>query len=262
MPSNTLNNNVNTQMQTLQTASNFQFSAVGVNQLANIASEFTIATIVCDSSGSVVKWKDELERCLKVIHASCKKNPHADNVLLRATQFSDNLSEIFGFRPLNDVKESDFDGCVHIGGCTSLFRSTLEAIEATQSMAEVLDNQEYTCNGVVYVLTDGEDNASRGISPQDIKKALDDVRRKEKLISLAIILVGLGYDEGTTVAYLDRFKKDAEINQFVDLTDLFKKNSPQQALAKLAGWVSRSISATSKALVTGNSTASSSLLTF
>jgi len=249
-------------MQTLQTASNFQFSAVGTDQLANIASEFTIATIVCDSSGSVAKWKNELEKCLKTIHEACKKNPHADNVLLRLTQFSDGLNDIFGFKPLNDVNPSDFDNCIKIGGCTALFRSVMEAIEATQSMAEILDNQEYTCNAVVYVLTDGADNASGGIDPVKIKEVLEGVRRKEKLQSIAVIIVGLGYSDNETVAYLDRFKKEAEIDQFVDLTDLFNKNSPKQALAKLAGWVSRSISTTSKALCTGTSTASSSLLTF
>jgi len=61
---------------------------------------------------------------------------------------------------------------------------------------------------------------------------------------------------------LDKFKKQAEITQFVDLTDLFTKSSPEGALAKLAGYISKSISSTSQALASGSTTPNSSQLTF
>ena len=61
---------------------------------------------------------------------------------------------------------------------------------------------------------------------------------------------------------LEAFKDGAELTQFVDLTDLFNKQSPAKALAKLAGYVSKSISTTSQALASGTSTAVSSQLTF
>jgi hypothetical protein len=84
----------------------------------------------------------------------------------------------------------------------------------------------------------------------------------EKLESVAVILVGVGYGEQHLKDYLDKFKKTAEIDQFVDMTELFNNGSPDKALAKLAGFVSKSISSTSQALASGSTTPSSSLLTF
>lgn len=52
-----------TNMQTMQTASNFHFQAVGLDALG--ATEYTLATVVVDISGSVSGWERQLEDCLK-----------------------------------------------------------------------------------------------------------------------------------------------------------------------------------------------------
>lgn len=244
-------------MQNIQTQSNFQFSAIGLDELE--ATEYTLATVVVDLSGSVSGWERQLEDCLKAIVNSCKRSPRSDNLILRVVQFNDSLTEIHGFKELNTIGENEYTNTLQASGSTSLYDAVLEAAEATTTYGEMLTNQDYMANGVIYVLTDGMDNTSRHNASQ-IKDRILSVKRDEVLDSMAVILVGIGHHGASQ--YLDNFKQEAEITQFVDLEDLFNKTSPEGALAKLAGYVSRSISSTSQALASGNSTPMASNLTF
>ncbi|MFA7218905.1 MAG: hypothetical protein WC119_00065 [Synergistaceae bacterium] len=252
--------NETTDMTNLQTASRYGFSAVGLDSLG--ASEYTLATVVVDVSGSVSGWVKQLEDCLKAILKSCQSSPRADNLLLRLVSFGDNVNEVHGFRLLGDIDPNEYDNCLTIKGCTALFDATHTSVEATADYGKLLiDQGDMTANAVIYVLTDGGDNASKNTA-STIKKLLQKVRSDEKLESIAVILIGVGYDEDHLKIYLDKFKNTAELDQFVDLTELFNNSSPDKALAKLAGYVSKSISSTSQALASGSSAVSSSLLTF
>jgi len=249
-----------TDMSNLQTASNYGFSAVGLDSLG--ATEYTLATIVTDVSGSVTNWAKDLESCLKAILKSCQSSPRSDNLLLRLATFNQTVKEVHGFRLLGDIEATEYDNSLSTGGCTSLFDATHSAIEATADYGKLLvDQGDMSTNAVIYVLTDGCDNASKNTA-KSIKKLLQNVRMEERLESIAVILVGVGYEQDSLQVYLDDFKKEAEIDQFVDLTTLFNNSSPEKALAKLAGYVSKSISATSQALSSGSAIPSSSLLTF
>jgi len=249
-----------TDMKNLMTASRYGFSAIGLDSLG--ASEYTLVTVVVDISGSVTSWRKQLEDCLKTILKTSQMSPRSDNLLLRLVTFNHNVVEVHGFRLLNDIDESEYDGSLRTGGTTALFDASHTAVEATGDYGKLLvDQGDMSANAVVYVLTDGMDNESAN-TPKEIKKVIEKVVRDEYLESLAVILIGLGYADGSTVSYLDKFKKEANINQFVDLTELFAKSSPEKALAKLAGYVSKSISSTSHALASGSTSASSSLLTF
>ena len=251
---------LNNTMQQLTTASNYGFSIVSLDELG--AAEYTLATIAVDLSGSVSGWERELEKCVKTIVKSCQDSPRSDNLLLRVITFDNNLREIHGFRLLSDIDVSEYDNAFQVGGSTALFDAVQSAIEASDAYAEILVDQEYDVNAVVYVLSDGCDNAS-GATINTVKDAMITAKTREKLQSIAAILIGVGYDSGGYVAQaLDDFKNGSDITQFVDLTELFNKQSPAKALAKLAGYVSRSISTTSQALSSGTSTAASSQLTF
>lgn len=250
---------IDNSMQQLQTANNFKFSAVPLDQLG--AAEYTLATIVIDISGSVYSYKKQLEDCLKTIAVSCQKSPRKDNLMLRVVAFNEKLHEIHGFKPLLDIKpDADYNGALNPGGSTALFDAVQSSVEAAGDYGKLLADQDFYANAVVYVVTDGADNASK-FTPTTIKKQLDKIAKDEKLASIAVVLVGVGYSDAGTSSYLDDFKNNAGILQFVDLTELFQKTSPAATLAKLAGFVSKSISSTSQALASGSSTAASSKLT-
>jgi len=250
---------VDTSMQQLQTANNFKFSAVPLDQLG--ATEYTLATVVIDISGSVSSYKKQLEQCLKTVAASCQKSPRKANLMLRVVAFNEQLHEIHGFKPLLDVKtDKDYTNVLNPSGSTALFDATQSAVEASGDYGKLLADQDFYANAVIYVITDGADNASH-FTPNTIKKAIEKIAKDEKLASIAVVLVGVGYSDAGTSAYLDTFKNDAGIAQFVDLTELFQKTSPEATLAKLAGYISKSISSTSTALANGTSSAASSKLT-
>jgi uncharacterized protein YegL len=256
--------NENDNMHQLETESNFHFSGVGFDDLGS--SEYTLATIVVDTSSSVHPYKSELESCLKSILSSCQKSPRAENLMLRLVSFNNDIEEIHGFRLLSEIDPSEYDNVLNIGGSTSLYDSALSAIEATEEYAKLLREQYYSVNGVVYILTDGADNVSK-YGKDSIKDSIDTSHKNENLESLSTILIGFGASSyyGN---YLDDLKNEADLGQYIDVTELFNKTSPESALAKLAGYISQSISATSQSLSDGSASDSdasvdtSDLLTF
>ena len=56
-------------MEELNTASNYKFSAVKIDELG--AAKYTLVTVAQDVSGSVYNYATEMESCLKTILESC-----------------------------------------------------------------------------------------------------------------------------------------------------------------------------------------------
>jgi hypothetical protein len=219
----------------------FGYSAVGIEKLQ--ATEYTIVTIVRDVSGSVAAFKPELEKCTKAIAEACKFSKRADNLLIRLVDFSDSVTEVHGFKMLPDVKPDEYIDALQIGGMTALYEASANSIRATSDYAKKLVDQDYTCNALIVILTDGGNN--QGGSVAEVKKALREATNDEKLESVVSILVGVNIQEPSLKQLLDDFHKDAGFTQFVDIGAATKEK-----LAKLATFVSKSISAQSQALGT------------
>lgn len=246
-------------MQSFNTASNFQFSGAGMDQLADGATEYTLAIIALDISWSVNRFARDLEKMLKTIVEACQKSPRSNNLLLRIVTFNSKVDEMHGFRQLSEIDPTEYDNSLNCEGCTTCFDAVVQAIESASEYAKALQDQSYLSNAVLYVLTDGDDNNSKGTAGS-VKKAKEKAAQDEYLESLGVVLIGVGYDDLSQ--YLDDFKRDADLTQFISMTDLFNKTSPAGALAKLAGLISHSISSTSQALASGSSTATSAKLSF
>lgn len=107
-------------------------------------------------------------------------------------------------------------------------------------------------NGIIFVITDGDDNASIVETPKMIGDAITRGVSNEWLESLNVVLIGI--NAARYQRELDRFSLEAKLTQYVDAGDA----SPQM-LATLADFVSRSISSQSQSLGTGGA---SQALTF
>src|SRR6478736_4784035 len=123
----------------LQTVSNFGFTAQRPETLG--ASEYTIVSIALDVSGSVASFKTDLEKAYKDIVGSCRKNPRAENLLVRGATFNDSLAEIHGFQNLDTIDESTVS--LNPGGGTALFDSALEGVEALGKYGKTLNDMDY-----------------------------------------------------------------------------------------------------------------------
>lgn len=220
----------------------YGFSATKIGDLE--ATEYTLVSIVLDESGSTSGFAKELEACTKEIVKACSQSPRADNLMLRLVAFGTNMREVHGFKLLQQCNPDDYDGCYGAGGSTALFDSAENAIQSEQVYAEQLKQSDFMVNGIVFVLTDGEDNASK-CGKNDVALALKKCITSEAMESLVSVLVGVN-SNGYLDQYLKTLATDVGFTQYVPLGDANSKN-----LAKLADFVSKSISSQSQALGTG-----------
>ena len=227
----------------------YGFSATRIDDLG--ASEYTLVGIAADVSGSVSGFSTEIEACLKEVVASCRRSPRADNLMLRLILFHNKIHETHGLKPLSECNPDDYTGCIRIGGTTSLYDATVNTVEAVTRYGKDLVDQDYEANGIVFVITDGAENTST-LTLNSVREALLDAVRSEALESMVSVLIGVNVDASSGLnSWLDTFAKHAGFTQYVALD---KANA--QTLAKLAAFVSRSISSQSQALGTGNASQS------
>jgi hypothetical protein len=152
------------------------------------------------------------------------------------------VEEVHGFVELAAIDASQYQAPRCSGG-TALFDATFAAVAATNEYARSLADNDFGANGIVVVVTDGEDNVSAQTAAavaQEIGRGV----RNEWLESLNVILVGV--NAGRCKAALEDFRQTAGLTQYVDIGDATASN-----LARLADFVSRSISAQSLSLGTG-----------
>jgi len=242
----------------------FQFSAVNVDSQALGATEYTIDSLIWDKSGSVASYAQDLEKCLKESVQACAKSPRADNLMLRALLFNSNLDEIFGFKELKDIDINKLPR-ISPNGTTALLDAIANGVGATIEYSKKLVEKFYAVNGVIFVMTDGDDNASSpGTTLKTLKAQFDEAQRKEVIDSLTSILIGIEDPQGSpsriaeVKKYLDNLHKKVGFDAYLDMG----KVTPQR-LAKLAQFVSQSVSSASQNLqqtVAGGATSSKSSL--
>lgn len=223
--------------------SNFQYSAANIKDLG--ATEYTLVDIVVDASSSVYSFKNEMELCIKEVAEACKKSARADNLMIRLTQFADRASELHGYKLLSKINAADYDNILQVGGNTALYDASAEAIQACTDYGQQLNDADYNVNAIAIVMTDGCNNASvHGVG--EVTKSLKAATKNEALESLVSILVAVNMQDPYSAQELDTFHKTAGFTQFIKLDDAKAKT-----LAKLAKFVSDSISSQSKALGSG-----------
>ncbi len=221
----------------------YGFSATRIDNLG--ASEYTLASVIVDVSSSVASFEKELVRAVKEVVRACRYSPRADNLMLRVTQFATGLDEIHGFKLLENCNESDYDRAFRVGGSTRLYDATVNGVGATALYGASLAQNDFSANGIVIVITDGDDNAST-LTPRSVRDALARLVKDEALESLVTVLIGVNITDPYTGGRLQDFKNDVGFTHYVELA-----NADAKSLAKLADFVSRSISAQSQSLGTG-----------
>jgi uncharacterized protein YegL len=188
-----------------------------------------------------------MEAAIARIVQACKFSPRADNLLLRLLAFDDSLSELHGFKLLENCHLADYGGCLRPGGSTALYDATENGVASTTNYAQTLASGDFSANAILFVITDGVDNASKS-SARQVKKAFAEAIRSEALESIVSVLIGVNVNDVQVSRYLKSFHIEAGFTQYVELD-----NADAKTLARLAEFVSRSISAQSQALGTGGS---------
>jgi len=223
--------------------SHYGYSATRLEELG--ATEYTVVTIVCDVSGSTSPFTFDMEAAVTRIVQACKLSPRADNLLLRLVAFDDTLAEIHGFKLLENCHLADYGGALRSGGATALYDAAENAVASTINYGQKLSAGDFSANAILFVITDGMDNASKS-SAKGVKEALAGAVTSEALEAVVSILIGVNVQEPEVSRYLRQFHSDAGFTQYVELD-----KADAKTLARLAQFVSQSISAQSQALGTG-----------
>lgn len=226
-------------------AAGFAFSGVRPERLG--ATEYTLVTVVTDKTGSVSGFSAQLLDMKRAVVEACKKSPRAAFLLLRQLEFNTAIDEVHGFLELKDIDAAAYQAPT-TGGTTALYDATMAAVSATTAYGKTLTDAEFGVNAIVFVITDGDDNASKSAGPRDIAREVAKGLQDEAVESIRIVLVGINAAQYRQ--QLEDFAAEAGIDQYVDVADA----SPGK-LAKLADFVSRSISSQSQSLGTGGPSA-------
>ena len=112
--------------------------------------------------------------------------------------FDNRLDESHGFKLLEQCNPDDYDGCIPPGGSTALYDATENGITATTDYAKLLVDNDFSVNAIVFIITDGCDNAST-LSPNQVKKALSAALKTESLESIITVLVGVGMSDDPAI---------------------------------------------------------------
>ena len=230
------------EMTTYQIGGGFNFNGARISDLG--ATEYTLVTIAIDVTGSVAGFEDELRQMLITAVEACQKSPRSDNLLVRLITFSSGLgvNEIHGFTLLSDIDPQAYPRFAP-NGLTNLYDATFSAVTATVKYGEDLMDNDFLANGIVFIVTDGYDNAST-MTAASIAQQCNLARTGEKLESLMTILIGV--NASSYQNQLDAFRNVAELDQYIDAGE-----ATPGKLAKLAAFVSQSVSSQSQALGTG-----------
>ncbi len=228
----------------------FQFTGAKMDRLE--ATEYTLVNIAVDLSGSVCEFKNDLEKMVVNIIKACEKSPRRENLLIRITEFSSrrSVAEVCGFELLQNLKALGKNLDFYPDGLTPLYDACYEGAAAIRNYGLELARNDYGVNAILFVITDGYENASQ-MDSREVKKEIEKTKNCEELESFLSILIGINADE-----YKDELKKvekELSLDKFIDAGEASKKN-----LAQLADFVSQSISSQSLALGKGQA----NILTF
>ena len=226
---------------------NYGYTAINPADLTN--SEYTLVTICVDTSSSVENFKNNIEKFLELVVAACRKCATSENLLFRVVTFDTHVgNEIHGFRSLSQIKDTDYDNRIMTGGSTALFDALSEAINTSVNYAGQLTATGCAVNCVIYLPTDGQNNSSSK-NPVMVRDELVKARRSEQVDSINVVLIGLidpnskNLDANGLDPYLSDVKTELGIDQYI-----FVGKATPQNLAKLAGFVSQSVSSMSSVI--------------
>lgn len=226
----------------------FVFTAVRPDSLDE--PEYTIVNIVTDMTGSVELFADQLLEMEKQVIRDAQRSPYGKRLIVRLTRFNNalnrnNQNEVYGFKAVGSVDVDADHLPFHPSGATPLIDATYDASKAVLEYSKELYQQDYNVNGLVVIITDGEENASHKVDYTELEKLIEGAVRSEMLDSFKTILIGINTQYCATA--LQEFKDRCGIDQYVDAGEV-----KEGTIGKIGRFISQSISSASQALGTGS----------
>lgn len=222
------------------TVGGFHFSGVRPETLG--AMEYTLVNLVIDKTGSVQGFEQELFQIKETVVKACLRSPRAENILLRVVEFNTSVDEVHGFMPLADIDTAAYT-VPRCYGATALFDAIYSGAKATLAYAKNLYDQNYLVNAISIAVTDGDNN--HGATTLTMARdAIQEGTKSEVLESMRTILIGVNTQQYAHI--LQNVSSNLQVDQYEDIG-----SATPERLARLADFISRSISTQSQALGSG-----------
>lgn len=196
-------------------------------------SETINAVFVVDTSSSVGAYANELNKALNEFTARMQKSHAAPNLFVSIVEFNDNINVTSGFRPISEIQPIDLTP--RIGGTTALYKACSVGLQNALDYRQDLEKAGVNCKTLLFVITDGEDNASGTIVAGDVKKIIDQLLQEERnFFSFESILFGVG-----TEANFEAAQKGMGIKH------LAKVGTTADEIRKMINFISSSVTSVS-----------------
>lgn len=187
---------------------------VGAPADALDATEVTLVSVLLDMSGSMSPHRRAVGEAWDLLVRSLSGAKSAASILVSAFAFGDAVEVLSGPRPVAD--HAPLGGAYRPSGCTALHDACLAAMTGLVAYGQALAEGGVPSKRVLFVLSDGEDNASRA-SAADVRRVAEALRKDEAYTlafagfgsgDLAAVAAALGFPEvittGTTESELRR----------------------------------------------------------
>ncbi len=165
------------------TFNNFNADDIDMGETVNV-------TILIDKSGSMSIYKDMLNEEIRMMIEGMQKWHQAPKIFLSIGTFGEKIEVVTGFQPILNVKCPHFDPNE---GETKLYeacREFLKNIIRQQRDATVAGVQ---CKNILFVLTDGIDNASSYDAAKEVNKMVTHMLSDEQTMgSFGAVMCGIG----------------------------------------------------------------------
>lgn len=174
-----------------------QFNTGGYNignfDISSIQEEEVILMVLdMDVSPSVQPFERDLNDAFRSFIEEMQKSHVAPKIMIKAMEFNENVVEKSGFMPISQVDVRNFVFKAK-GSSTALFASAHKAVESAIEYKLQLESQGINVKTLVFVITDGMDNASGNIRASSVATMLDDLAKKESnVFSFETVLFGIG----------------------------------------------------------------------
>jgi uncharacterized protein YegL len=200
----------------------------------DVQTEDTInAVIAIDISSSVHGYGAELNAAYNEFIARMQKSHAASNLFVSLIYFNSDVSVEHGFRPISELQPINL--IPRIGGTTALFKACAVGLKNAIDYRKDLENAGVNCKTLLFVITDGEDNASGGVVGADVKAQIDGLLQEERnIFSFESILFGVG-----NASEFEKAQKEMGIKH------LAKVGTTADEIRKMINFISSSITSVS-----------------
>lgn len=172
---------------------NFNTGNFDPNSLANQTSTAIMCVVVTDVSPSISSFEDDMNTASRDVFLNELRTSHRKNdILIKNITFCEKVEHKSGFQPILNIPDDYLD--VHNQGRgTALYQAVDEALKHSIQYREDLENQGIEVRTTIFIITDGQDNASHPGSLQSVKDQVEKLRQNEAWAStFTINMLGVG----------------------------------------------------------------------